>query len=46
MTQRYFGHQRMMDLVLIFNIHIDAQFIGGGITNIAIDIDTQRFVDI
>lgn len=41
MTQRYFGHQRMMYLILISDIHIDAQLIGNCIAYVAIDIKTQ-----
>lgn len=46
MAQRYFGHERMMHLILIPDVHIDAQFIGDGVANVTIPIETQRFVDI
>lgn len=46
MAQRYFGHQWMVHLVLIPDVHIDAQFIGDGVADIAIDVDAQRFIDI
>lgn len=41
MAQRYFGHQWMMHLILISDVHVDAQFVGDGIADITIDIDTQ-----